>query len=114
MATQNLYVRQLIIERYSGRKEKNTFLLPTSGTLRRMKRQERRALRPIKRGSHMLHGKPHILSFVVVKGFDERDKLVGEIKTRVKLGNSWITPKNGKKMLRELGAVYFTRENVWE
>lgn len=91
-----------------------TFLLPTERTLRILKRQERRALRPRKKGGHMLHGKPHILCFVCVRGYDERDKLVGEVKTRVKLGNSWITPKNGKKMLRELGAVYFTRENVWE
>lgn len=57
---------------------------------------------------------PHILKHIEVTGFNGDGKVVGAMKARVKVGTLWINPRHAKKSLRKLGAVYFSRRNVWQ
>lgn len=54
------------------------------------------------------------LAFTEVSGYDEEKNPVGTIRTRVESNHGWVTNKQARADLKELGAVKFKRRNVWE
>lgn len=56
-----------------------------------------------------------LLDHVEIKGYKEDGTIVGTYRAnKLEDGVRSLSPKEAKKTLRALGAVYFTRNKVWE